>query len=166
MKVIFLDVDGVLNNSNTKEHSPEGFIGIDEEALNRLKNIVDKTEAIIILTSTWKLKPDSDDYLYLRSRLYSVGLKIKGRTYDKKGSYYRGKGINSYLSNNKVEEFVILDDEMYDFREEGLESHWAYCNFYNGGLDDKAMNLAIEVLNGNLVEGKYEYDDEIGYHHG
>ena len=52
-KVIFLDVDGVLNCHSTKDKCGD-YIGIDDKKVALLKEIVDATGAIIILVSSWK----------------------------------------------------------------------------------------------------------------
>ena len=54
MKVIFLDIDGVLNYATTAARAPCGCIGIAEPAVRNLKKIIDATGAKIVLTSTWK----------------------------------------------------------------------------------------------------------------
>ena len=51
VKVIFLDVYGVLIHNNYR--NPEN-LHIDEEKVKILKQIVDKTNAKIVLSSTWK----------------------------------------------------------------------------------------------------------------
>ena len=52
-KYIFLDVDGVLNNSKTEDRV-KGFLGLNGNLVKRLKKIVDATGAEIYLISTWK----------------------------------------------------------------------------------------------------------------
>ena len=54
MRVIFLDVDGVLNYAYTKEFAPGGCIGVAQEPLEALAELVKRTEATVVLTSTWK----------------------------------------------------------------------------------------------------------------
>ena len=54
MKVIFLDVDGVLNCQKT-EAKCRGFIGVDSKKVKLLKKIVDATDAKIVLSSSWKI---------------------------------------------------------------------------------------------------------------
>lgn len=51
MKVIFLDIDGVLNDNNTKSISPNGFTFVDTSKILRLKRIIDSTEAKVVLSS-------------------------------------------------------------------------------------------------------------------
>lgn len=49
-KVIFLDIDGVLNTSYTKYRDEV----LDDFRLDYLAKIVNKTRAKIVLTSTWR----------------------------------------------------------------------------------------------------------------
>ena len=46
MKLIFLDVDGVLNYSGCKARSATGCLGIDDEKVKLLRQIIDQTGAI------------------------------------------------------------------------------------------------------------------------
>lgn len=46
MKVIFLDIDGVLNSKGTST--------LDDTYISRLKEIVKATDAKIVLSSSWK----------------------------------------------------------------------------------------------------------------
>ena len=57
MKVIFLDIDGVLNTEDTFRKMIDGFldIEIDEFRVEYLKKIVDATDAKIVLSSSWKI---------------------------------------------------------------------------------------------------------------
>lgn len=89
-KVIFLDVDGVLNCRSTKDKCG-GYIGIDDKKVSLLKEIVDATGAIIILVSSWKewwtnnprYKPNQDEMAtYLDEKLAKQGLIIRDKTRD------------------------------------------------------------------------------------
>lgn len=51
MKIIFLDVDGVLNCQNSKSNC-YGIMGIDDDKVSRLRKIVECTDAKIVLIST------------------------------------------------------------------------------------------------------------------
>ena len=53
LKIIFLDVDGVLNCKSTPDRC-YGYIGIEDEKVNHLKRIVEETSAKIVLISSWK----------------------------------------------------------------------------------------------------------------
>ena len=171
MKVIFLDVDGVLNCSTTESNSPNGFIGVDDILLNNLKTVLDKTDAKIVLSSSWKTLNENDsDYLYLIEKLESIGADIVGKTVDATGTFNRGAGIETYLLDfeDDISEFVVLDDELFDFLSKDiLKGHIVIPKDYVG-LTEENMNKAIEILNGNLI---YEdFSDRsmylAGYHHG
>ena len=53
MKIIFLDVDGVLNCKSSKSRCG-GFLGIDDSKVKLLKEIIDITGAKIVLSSSWR----------------------------------------------------------------------------------------------------------------
>lgn len=59
MKIIFLDVDGVLNSST---YINKETYHIKQEKVRFLKNIVDHTGANIVLTSTWKAGFDKKNW--------------------------------------------------------------------------------------------------------
>lgn len=108
MKVIFLDVDGVLNNHQS---------GIDADMMERLAKIVEKTDAKIVLSSSWKNGWNKEKvkwsyhYIYLNKCLNEYGLEI----YDRIPNYHnlkRQDEIKIWLKDHpEVTNFVILDDE-------------------------------------------------------
>lgn len=61
MKIIFLDIDGVLNTIETfinrkKEYKETGILNveIDEFRVQYLKQIIKETDAKIVLSSSWR----------------------------------------------------------------------------------------------------------------
>ena len=55
MKVIFLDIDGVLNSRRyDAKRDKNGNTNIDETRLPLVKRIVDATGARIVLSSSWR----------------------------------------------------------------------------------------------------------------
>ena len=153
MKVIFLDVDGVLN-CRSSESRCQCFIGIDKDKVKRLRTIVERTGAKIVLTSTWKLrwhKVEKEDQGpladYLDRKLKREGLRILDKT--KGEGMDRGKGILEWMNSRNVESFVILDDETFDYRKQGLLPYLVKSTFYgdNGGLQDTHVEMAIQILN-------------------
>ena len=88
-KVIFLDVDGVLNGKKTKARC-QGYIGIDSKKVKLLAKLVNETGAIIILSSSWKhywdKNPEYCDKFgtYLNKKLLQENLTIFDKTYDRK----------------------------------------------------------------------------------
>ena len=79
-RVIFLDVDGVLNSASTYEFNPNGCIGVDDRNIKRLKRLIDETKAEIALSSDRRLDLPAFDYLC--KRLSEHGLYISGKTPD------------------------------------------------------------------------------------
>ena len=147
MKIIFLDVDGVLNNYETTELTPDKYIGIDDKLVELLSKIVKLTDAKIVLMSDWKddwnlQKPDG---VYLDKKLEKYGLEIIARTYESYPSR-RGEGVRAYLKENKVEEYVLIDDtEFSDFTDE-LEERFVNTDPVSG-LTLEDVQKAIKILN-------------------
>ena len=158
MKLIFLDVDGVLNCRSSKSRCG-AFIGIDNDKVKRLRTIVNETGAKIVLCSSWKSgweRVDKEiqdrEANYLDSKLKREGLHIIDKTYEPNGFMNRGDGIIRWIQNlpaGSVEEFIILDDEVFDYSELGLLPHLVQTSFYadNGGITDEHAEWAIRLLN-------------------
>ena len=142
MKVIFLDVDGVLNSAR------DGYsINLENDYhFEMLKKIVDATDANIVLSSSWRIGfsvlslPEKN----LIERLEKYGMEIMDFTPCM--TVTRGDEIREWLSNNwPVESFVILDDEgdMAEFKETNLVKTNTSI-----GLQEKDVDKAIEILGG------------------
>lgn len=161
MKVIFLDIDGVLNDNSYRE-----FIGnyyedpIDEKKLDLLKKIVDKSNAKIVLSSTWRMYWEKDslspDSIQLNRIFNRKNLKI----YDKTENFGEDRDyeILIYLAKNDVEEYIILDD--FDFNwSETNRKHFVQTNDETG-LDERAVEKALRLLLGEQVEEKMDKIDK------
>ena len=119
---IFLDVDGVLNDSQTQETAPSEYKGVENKYIAILKKIVDMLNAKIILVSDWKedwtnnYEDCAEDMKYLIDKLDNYDLEITDITIDHKGTYYRGQGIKDWLENHpEADRYIILDDNGYDY---------------------------------------------------
>lgn len=149
MNVIFLDIDGVLNSQQTEARC-NGVIGIDSDKVARLAEIVNTNNAILLLTSSWRLhwwkreKEDDEQHPlgeYLDKKLAEHGLKI----YDTVpyAGFDRGKAILKWLDNTDlvVNKFIILDDELFDYGAEDVRllGHVVKTSFYStdGGLQNR-----------------------------
>lgn len=179
-KIIFLDIDGVLNCEFSEAYMKHPFyekvkyVGIDEDKLQNLKYIVDKTNAIIYLTSTWKehwyktRKNLQDNFgNEIDKRFNAIGLTVTNRTYDSFKSG-RGEGINHVLTtfDKVIDGWVILDDEFFpDFNEYNLTNHFVQTSWYGDGLTKEKADLAIRVLNNEIqMENLQGYDDWSNHH--
>ena len=128
-KVIFLDIDGVLNsnfwNDNHQNEISDGTL-IDEEKIKLLGNLVRSTDAKIILHSGWKfwfdsyLNPLREEAAKLKNLLLEEGIYIEGVTPDfstdeirrtKKFSLVKAKEVLGWLDkHNDVSEWIVIDD--------------------------------------------------------
>lgn len=161
MNIIFLDVDGVLNCHFTKDQCGR-YIGIDDEKVILLKELIDETNAVVVLVSSWKeywykekrLKRAQDKSAnYLDEKLKKQGITIFDKTEDS-NCFFRGEGIVSYLENLSkkgivVNNFIILDDEVWDYKEMKLTPNFVQTSFYQNGLEKKHIKKAIIKMKGN-----------------
>lgn len=151
MKVIFLDADGVLNSGEgLKQHiNKNGFNGIleyskiEDKPLKLLQEIIEKTSAKIVLSSSWK----NSKRLYekLERRLKDFGMEIYDITPSLGSGTQRGDEIREWLFKNETENFIILDDD-YDMREYINTENFIHTT-YKHGLTEELKNRTIEVLN-------------------
>ena len=122
---IFLDIDGVLNNSTYTisryniHHKPMSmdYTPFDPECLNNLfilfyylKN--NNFEPRVVLSSSWRLNDISIEIV--KSRLAEYGVQIYDKT---KQLDTRGQEIQDYLSDRNFKDFIIIDDEDFDIKD-------------------------------------------------
>lgn len=113
MRVIFLDIDGVLNVCYQKrdDYGQE----FHPEFVENLRRIVEETGAHIVISSTWRMS----------------GLDVMREMWTKRGlpgevigitpvlrTRHRGDEIQEWLRLNTVETYVILDDDRDMLREQ------------------------------------------------
>lgn len=158
MKLIFLDIDGVLNCKYTLDRISDNssIIGVEDKKLDLLKNIVDSCndECRIILTSSWKIDWYKDNKNsqgiganYLDRKFKEHGLSIYDKTKDM--SWNRGKGIRDYIRDSKedIRQFLVLDDSIFrDYGKEKIIEHLVLTDIIHG-LDEYHTTRAIEILN-------------------
>lgn len=160
MRIVFLDCDGVLNNSHTSTHIPNTcYVGLDDALMKNFKILMDKSneeeETKIVLSSSWrknlvKSKSNNEDYdeggddtlKYLKEELAKYDLEIFDYTPYFKGKFIeekqrkagRGDEILDWLNNHKdlnITNYLILDDdEHYGFDMDAIWPHWIGTSFY------------------------------------
>lgn len=155
MKILFLDIDGVLNSHDFWRRCRElGILPddkVDPLAVERLNRLTDESGAKIVVSSTWRLPYVWNGQLgMLVTRLQKVGIKgeIIGMIPDHQKAYGRGGEIQSWMLQARqdgidIESFVILDD---DSDMEHLISYLVQTKFADG-LQDIHVEAAIEILN-------------------
>ena len=151
MKVIFTDIDGVLNDDTTPTRTKSRMIFVDEEKLLRLKRIVDATQAKIVLSSTWRYDRDDSryngDFLELQEAFHRHGLEFYSFTPVDAIGIRRGMEIKAWLGlHPEVDWYIILDDELFDFEERGLLPRLVKTVWWDGGLTEALAQEAIALL--------------------
>ena len=155
MKIIFLDIDGVLNSAaylkrwrdETFRHEKGEKKGdrwiemIDELAVPLLNKIIEVTGAKVVISSTWRILNSAEMIQTYLNKKGFVG-EIIGCTprlpFDD-----RGTEIERWLkTHDPVESFVILDDgsDMGPVLDRLVHTTWAT------GLQQEHVERAIELL--------------------
>ena len=154
MKVIFLDIDGVLNSAQFCAKIKDKRLTmqkiereIDKKPLLMLKRIVNETGARIVVTSSMRKEPTFKDF---KEYVSHEGIRIHDVTLDFGDSgMHRGEEIREWIQKHKeeLEEYVILDDYTFkDFGEE-LKAHQVKSNMWTTrGLEQIYAEQAITLL--------------------
>lgn len=153
MKIIFLDFNGVLDTYDNMNE-------IDQNNLKRLKYIIDKTNAKVVISSSIK-----NSYYYTGSfnkHLINIIKTLEKASIEVIGitplASNREEEIRLYLdSHSEIQNFCIIDDDYYmeTFKEHMVKLP-SQMEIGQMGLDDFHMNMAIEILN-NLDKKIYKH---------
>ena len=156
MKIIFLDIDGVLNSADffKKKHEETGLTqggarveSIDPDALRLLERILEETDARIVVSSSWRIGRETVE---IKKILRLAGFRHWDKIIDRTPSAgslseQRGEEIGMWLDeyNEDVETFIILDDgsDMGALLDHLVKTNWEY------GLSEYEVKIAIERLN-------------------
>lgn len=164
MKIIFLDIDGVLNSRQWMLECDGEFDQpinqIDPKAVVRLNRITDATGAKIVVSSTWRLgflMKCADPVLSLKGCLRTYG--ITGEVIDMTPSKpncirnQRGKEIQAWLDDNysRVDKFIIIDDDS----DMGKLKSKHFKTLFEDGLTDAIADKIIKVLGPKPVPARY-----------
>ena len=162
-RFIFLDIDGVIATPNTLE---DGMWGLTPEKQDLLGMIIEKTDAKLVLSSSWRKHTlqDTIEYMSEKGFKYSdkiVGITLRAYHYIEKGihlSIPRGVEIKQWIDTNvhsnngkdwnrkqlgKDWNYVILDDDSDMLLEQ--KDNFINCDSMEG-LTLEQANKAIEVL--------------------
>lgn len=106
LKIIFLDVDGVLINNKNKKRWDEP----DPECVAQLNRVIEATGASIVLSSCWRVGRS-----VVECRELLAGWGVTGKVIDRTPELHleRGCEIAAWLAAypRDVESFVIIDDD-------------------------------------------------------
>lgn len=153
MKVLFLDIDGVLNSNGyfkqvglNREPYPLGHL--DPKAIAHLNRVVSTTGCKVVISSTWRRSNEPAAIAkYLTQKGFKHAESIISKTpvldspiTDSKlvKAVERGVEIAAWLSLNKVERFAIVDD---DADMAHLKKHLVKTDFMDGLTSEKADEI-------------------------
>lgn len=144
-KIIFLDVDGVLNSVQ------DGFsINLKtDKHLKLLEQLVKETNSNIVLSSSWRIGFGRSFSLSntLISRLKEHGLSILDITPEREDGN-RSLEIKEWIGKNPVKNILILDDEEFDIGNIFLNNFVKTNNEI--GLQEDDVKRGIKILNNDF----------------
>lgn len=135
LKVIFLDFDGVLNSHEWSRRRPPGThddkrLMLDPAAVGLVNQLIRRTGARVVISSTWRLFPEHAAQRVLNLCGFTgdvIGQTPDGAQVRASGlfaakcrggeiqcwldEYQAGGGAYIETGGNKIESFVILDDD-------------------------------------------------------
>jgi hypothetical protein len=161
MKVIFLDIDGVLNCNRTQNPRKFPYV-VDKKLLSRLNRLLKRTGAKVVLSSSWRVDPVG----ILAARHWGVPVFDFAPDLPKKT---RRDEVLAWLSAHpKVSRFAIIDDEDDDLdnlplfqpsQKTGLTPEIARgVERYLNGKTDETMRANLLVRAGQNLHSLFKRD--------
>jgi hypothetical protein len=149
MKILFLDIDGVLNTISFMMENPTCDI-LELDKIINLNKIINNTGCKIVVSSNWRVAGIDCDSLYYKALLNTdkdIGKNIINATIDITPivDYItpRWREINLWLNCNNYDKFIILEDQ-WDM--DILNPYTVICDCRTGltnNLTNKAINLLL-----------------------
>jgi hypothetical protein len=161
MDVVFLDIDGVLNNANDGgKPNKAGFIEKDlaicQNNLENLKRLLEAFPDLKIVWSTNWRQCEKDIWfgwqnpcVWLERQPWMVG-RVVGKTPRKLSSEHY-HDIKWWLDDHpETENYVIFEDSYFPKDWFGIDKHVVRCDD-EIGLTDADIALAADILRGKLA---------------
>ena len=138
IKILFLDVDGVLNSFKTLE-----LDDVDKELVLRLGNIIQTTGCKIVLSTTWRLDAESKEKLFKAMR-EKAGIPVSSDM-DKQPNVYMGDTgeCSSDTLNFEAMRSEEIMDSLNDIGSRYKVTHWAAVDDMKLGI-----NCKLQVIDG------------------
>ena len=136
MKVIFLDIDGVLNCKKTPNPRKFPFI-VDPALLHRLECLLELTGAKAVLVSNWRYDPAG----LFSARHY--GVPFIDTTPDLPHEPRCNPILDWLHRHPDVERFIVIDDE-----DDELDDLPLFQPSRRTGITDEMVQAAADYLNG------------------
>lgn len=158
MKVLFLDIDGVLNSTRTAvahggypgDFSPPDMAKFDETAIALIRRLCLAADASVVLSSSWRIMFSAHEVAN------ALDLPIMDKTPSLPGN--RGQEIAHWLDRHpEVEAYAIVDDDsdmlpeqlpffVQTTHEDGLRfsDYRKLCNLFGINEFNEPVNLGWE----------------------
>ncbi len=160
MKVLFLDIDGVLNSERFREEEPGQ--AVDRRAVGLLKRVIDATGAKLVLSSGWRfwfddaMTPCEECARHLCAILAEQGLVLSGKTPDfstaeiraeRTFSRVKAKEISAWLgAHPEAGQYAVLDD--LELKDDEVNAHLIRVDG-RIGLSEADAKRVVKRLNGS-----------------
>lgn len=149
MKVIFLDVDGVLNTDNLLREYGYSYVCPDRVIL--LKKIITATDAKIVLSSDWRRRPESRSLIREALKLQDLEFIDCTPIMTRKLSQWieRHLEISTWMeeyAEEPIDKFAIIDD-LCSARIPNDPDSFFRTYPHDIGLTNEIANKIIEYLN-------------------
>ena len=139
-RIIFLDIDGVLNTMRFMREANNPFV-MNPASVALLRRVVEATGALIVISSSWRHGADWEERIHIV--FANAGWDnppIIGRTPEPDINCGRGREIATWLESNPANDFVIVDDEVFDMLPEH-RNHIVRCDGNLGFCDTHASDI-------------------------
>jgi len=155
MKVIFLDIDGVLVTRNSIKYQhinfpDESALMFSRKAVRNLNKLIKITNAKIVISSTWRLLHSLDKLRKIFNEQNIIGEIISTTSIERvtlEEDIPRGKKIADWLEqHNNIEQYVIIDD---DVQADCIQFHPNNCvetSYKRGFAPEACFNEALAIL--------------------
>lgn len=153
MKVLFLDVDGVLNHRGVFVPG-NGALPLCKKCVERLTRMVEKTSASIVLSSTWRLGGEQSTHVqklknagvldHAHDDWRTIDMPIDDDSIIIPYSQRRGAEIAEWLGRHpEVSVYAIVDDDS-----DMLPEHLPFFvqTTFDTGLQDAHVEQIVSIL--------------------
>lgn len=154
-RIIFLDVDGVLNSFRSAEAFGGTLHRWDPVAIGLIARLAETAGAEVVVSSTWReMEPFPEAFRHMLSRSAGEGMARRIPIVDRTpvlDVFHRGREIDAWLREHGAElgAYVIIDDDerMLPYQRPHLVLTDPLVGF---GIQD--FQRALDILNGAPAE--------------
>ena len=147
LKIIFCDIDNVLNSPYYRNNHPNDYGYVERRKVNNLRKIIDKTNAIVVIISKANtlLGKEYDELRVNQIREFGVNpvdsITSIGHRETKSDVITRWLNEHSYSNAN----YIVIDDSIDNINEEMMDNFIHITGKY--GLTMNHVTKAVDKLN-------------------